>query len=201
MKRVVLALAVAAALLGLAVAGRWAAPFLAPSATPSWLARAAYPLEHTTAIRAAARRNHLDPALVAAVIYAESRFDEHARSARGAIGLMQVLPVTAEQIARETGGATFVPADLEDPAVNVRYGCYYLRRALEAVDGDTLAAVASYNAGMGAVGRWEKAADGRLRLDDIRYAETRAYVERVLALRRLYRDAYGARLQTPDAPG
>ena len=119
-----------------------------------------YPLDHAGAIRSSARRNGLDPALVAAVVYAESRFDEQARSSQGAVGLMQVLPDTADQIARESGGVAFTTADLEDPAVNVRYGCYYLRGALDAFDGDVVAAVASYNAGMGAVAEWRaEAAD------------------------------------------
>ena len=87
-----------------------------------------YPLEHDGAIRAAARRHDLDPALVAAVIYAESRFDAAAPSRRTApSGSCRCCPSTAAQIARETGGVAFVAADLEDPRVNVRYGCYYLR--------------------------------------------------------------------------
>jgi soluble lytic murein transglycosylase len=117
---------------------------------------------------------------------------------------MQVLPETAEQIASETGGVAFVAADLEDPRVNVRYGCYYLRSALDAFGGDTLAAVASYNAGMGAVGEWEAAAaaDGHhLRLADIPFAETRAYVERVLEARKVYRQTYGDSLRPPASPG
>ena len=82
----------------------------------------------TSAIRAAARRNDLDPALVAAVIYAESRFDAHARSSQGAVGLMQVLPETADaDRAARPAACAFVPADLDDPRVNIRYGCYYLR--------------------------------------------------------------------------
>ena len=175
----------------------WAQPLLSSSAAPSWVTRTVHPLEHAGTIRAAARRNGLDPALVAAVIYAESRFDEHARSSQGAVGLMQVLPSTAAQIAGETGGVAFVPSDLEDPRVNIRYGCYYLRRALEQFDGDVPAAVASYNAGMGAVAGWEAdaaAAGHRLRVSDIPFAETRAYVADVLELRRVYRKTYGDRL-------
>lgn len=162
-----------------------------------WYERARYPLEHAATIRRAAERHHVDPALVAAVIYAESRFDERARSSQGAVGLMQLLPDTAAQIARETGGVAFLPGDLEDAGVNVRYGCYYLRRVLDLFDGNTLAAVAAYNAGAGAVARWADAAAAEghpLRLSDIPYTETRAYVSQVLELRRVYRDAYGEQL-------
>jgi soluble lytic murein transglycosylase len=165
---------------------------------PGWYARTVYPLEYEGAIQASARRNDLDPALVAAVIYAESRFDAAARSPHGAVGLMQVLPETAAQIARETGGVAFKAADLTDPRVNIRYGCYYLRKVLDAFGGDRVAAVAAYNAGAGAVGEWEaaaRAAGHSLRISDIPYAETRAYVRSVLKARTIYRDAYGDRLR------
>ncbi len=80
----------------------------------------------------------------------------------------------------------------------MRYGSYYLRQALDVYDGDLRAAVASYNAGMGAVSEW--VAQGRkLRLRDIPYPETRAYVEKVLEARRVYREEYGDRLGS--APG
>ena len=164
---------------------------------PDWYARTVYPLEYEGAIRSSARRNDLDPALVAAVIYAESRFDAQARSSHGAVGLMQLLPETAAQIARETGGVAFVPADLEDPRVNIRYGCYYLRAVLDLFGGDRVAAIAAYNAGAGVVGEWEaaaRAAGHALRIADIPYAETRAYVRRVLEARTIYRETYGERL-------
>jgi soluble lytic murein transglycosylase len=194
-RRALIAVLLVAVALGIVVAAaRWAAPLFATEG-PSWYTKTVYPLEHTGAIRAAARRYDLDPALVAAVIYAESRFDEHARSSQGAVGLMQVLPDTADQIAGESGGVTFTTADLEDPRVNVRYGCFYLRHALDAYDGDLRAAIASYNAGMGAVAGWRADGAGRdLRLGDIPYPETRAYVKKVLEARRVYRESYGERL-------
>jgi soluble lytic murein transglycosylase len=173
-------------------------PLLLGGGAPSWYTKTVYPLEHTGAIRAGAARYDLDPALVAAVVYAESRFDQYARSTQGAIGLMQILPATADQIADESGGVTFTTADLEDPRINVRYGSYYLRQALDAYDGDLRAAVASYNAGMGAVDEWLTPArkEGRrLRLDDIPYAETKAYVKKVLEAHRVYREEYGERLR------
>ncbi len=198
MRRVLLIGLALAAVAGLAGAARWVVSVASGPETPGWYARVAYPLEYDGAIRAAARRNHLDPALVAAVIYAESRFDTHAVSARGAVGLMQVLPATATQIARETGGVAFVPQDLRDPAVNVRYGCRYLRTVLDEFGDSTVAAVAAYNAGAGAVRGWVAQARARghgLRVAQIPYAETRAYVRRVLRLRGVYRKAYGDRLR------
>lgn len=198
MRRVLIGLVlVAAALAAVLGAARWVGPLFA-SGGPDWYTRTVYPLEYAGAIRDAARRYDLEPSLVAAVVYAESRFDEHARSSQGAVGLMQVLPETAEQIADESGGVTFTTEDLEDPRINVRYGSYYLRQALDAYDGDVRAAVASYNAGMGAVDEWVAAAraEGRkLRPHDIPYPETRAYVKKVLEARRVYRETYGDRLE------
>jgi soluble lytic murein transglycosylase len=200
-RRVVVGLALlAAAVAGAVVIAHWAGTRLADGGGPSWYTKTVYPLAYAGAIRAGAERYDLDPALVAAVVYAESKFDAKARSSKGAVGLMQVLPETADQIAGESGGTTFTTADLEDPRINVRYGSYYLRQALDAFDGDVRAAVASYNAGMGAVSEWvaQAHADGhRLRLRDIPYPETRAYVEKVLEARRVYREEYGDRLGSP----
>lgn len=191
MRRLLLACVAAVVVAGAAV-WLWSGTGTQP---PGWYARAAYPLRYDDEIRASARRNDLDPALVAAVIYAESRFDAGARSDQGAVGLMQVLPETAAQIARETGGVAFVPADLEDPEINVRYGSYYLRAVLDIFAGDAVAAVAAYNAGAGAVQEWVATAPGnRLRVVDIPYAETRAYVRSVLEARTVYRQTYGERL-------
>jgi soluble lytic murein transglycosylase len=195
-RAVIVVALVVAALAAVIGAARWAAPLLGASG-PSWVTKNAYPLAHADAIRDGARRYHLDPALVAGVVYAESKFDEHAVSSQGAVGLMQILPETAAQIADESGGVTFTAADLEDPRVNVRYGCYYLRHALDAYHGDVRAAVASYNAGMGAVAEWRKAAAAEghtLRLRDIPFPETRAYVKNVLEARRVYRETYADRL-------
>jgi soluble lytic murein transglycosylase len=191
---------VVVAVAGLGVVAQRLVPMVKHPAAPGWYSRTVYPLEHGAAIRAAAEKNKIDPALVAAVIYVESGFDEHARSAQGAVGLMQVLPETAREIAHRTGGSTFDTSDLEDPKVNVRYGTYYLRTVLDQFDGDTVSAVAAYNAGGGAVGKWaaEAEAEGRpLRAADIPYAETRAYVDEVLRVRKLYRENYGEQLTGP----
>ena len=201
MRRLLLVGAVLLVLAGVAGASVWLWANAGGAHGSGWYARAVYPLKYEEAIRAAAHHNHLDPALVAAVIYAESRFDSSARSDHGAVGLMQVLPETADQIARETGGVAFVPGDLEDPEVNVRYGTYYLRTVLDMFDGDKIAAIAAYNAGAGAVQEWVDAAhaEGReLRLSDIPYPETRAYVRAVLEARRVYREMYADRLGLPS---
>ncbi|MDX6573491.1 MAG: soluble lytic murein transglycosylase, partial [Gaiellales bacterium] len=121
------------------------------------LERSQYPLRYPAIVRTHAHNYDLDPALLAAVIYSESRFRPHVRSARGAIGLMQLLPSTAEGIATRTGGTRFVPSDLDDPELNVRYGAWYLRylRRHYAARPDAMQlALAAYNAGMANVDSW-----------------------------------------------
>jgi soluble lytic murein transglycosylase len=145
------------------------------------------PLRHDDIIRQQAAEKDLDPALIAAVINAESGFDPHARSAAGARGLMQVTPATAQAIADESGGVTFEVDDLEDPQINISYGSYHLRELLDSYGGNEIAALAAYNAGSGNVDAWGGAGLG---LDEIRFPETRAYVENVLDKREEYRRNY-----------
>lgn len=151
------------------------------------------PLRHEAIIREQSREKGLDPALVAGVIYAESKFVDQTSSA-GARGLMQITPETARGIAQRTGGTAFVEADLATPKVNIAYGAWYLKLLLEHYGGDTVSALAAYNGGQGNVDRWRAAAGGRLEADAIPFAETRAYVRRVLAARADYRREYRSEL-------
>ena len=148
---------------------------------PDWYLRARYPLRYEHIVRGHAENYRLDPALVAAVIYQESKFKPEARSESGAIGLMQLLPETAKGIAARTGGSRVPgrgprrPGDQRPlrllvppaPARQVR-----LRGA----------ALAAYNGGQGNVDR------------GVMYPETRHYVDRVLELRGIYREAYASEL-------
>src|SRR6266581_1696573 len=111
------------------------------------------PLSEVAVIRQQAAAKHLDPALIAAVIYAESKFEPRP-SAAGAQGLMQILPETAYFIAHLSGGTHFQESDLATPSVNVAYGSYYLRYLLDHYDGNELLALAAYNAGLANVDRW-----------------------------------------------
>ena len=157
----------------------------------------ALPLRHDDVIRQQAADKNLDPALIAAVIYAESHFRNGQTSSAGALGLMQVTPATARDIARRSGGTTFVIGDLADPQVNISYGAYHLRYLLDHYGGNEAFAIAAYNAGEGNVDRWIAAAraEGRdLSPETIPFPETRHYVDRVLAARQQYRDSYAAEL-------
>jgi peptidoglycan lytic transglycosylase len=148
------------------------------------------PLRHDDIIRQQARQKDLDPALIAAVIYRESKFRDQTSKA-GAKGLMQILPETAQFVARKSGGTAFEQSDLADPQVNIAYGCWYLRYLLDRYRGNEVAAIAAYNAGHTRVDRW--GGDG-LTLDDIDFVETRQYTEDVLEKRGEYASRYSEEL-------
>jgi soluble lytic murein transglycosylase len=147
------------------------------------------PLNDAGVIRVQAADKHLDPALIAAVIFAETKFDPRT-SAAGAEGLMQILPDTARFLAHLSGGTRFTTADLATPSVNVAYGSYYLRYLLNHYRGQELPAVAAYNAGLANVDAWVADGGGRLTVADIPFPETRAYVRRVLQAQVDYRADY-----------
>jgi soluble lytic murein transglycosylase len=160
------------------------------------VSRLTLPLTNTEVIRRQASEKRLDPALIAAVIYAESKFAPRPSSA-GAQGLMQILPETAYFIAHLTGGTQFTASDLATPSINVAYGSYYLRYLLDRYDGNEMLAVAAYNGGLANVDRWvaQARAHGReLTIAAIPFPETRAYVERVLSAQRDYRAVYARQL-------
>jgi soluble lytic murein transglycosylase len=155
------------------------------------------PLRHEDIIRQQARAKGLDPALIAAVIYTESRFRDQTSTA-GAKGLMQLMPRTADYIARKSGGTAFVQGDLATPQVNISYGSWYLRYLLDKYGGNKILALAAYNAGEGKVDGWwrDAAARGeRFRIaSHIPFPETRGYVTQVLQTRRDYRHEYAKEL-------
>jgi soluble lytic murein transglycosylase len=157
------------------------------AAEPSWYYRLRYPLSYDQIIRGHAENYNLEPALLAAVVYQESKFDAEARSDAGAVGLMQLRPDTAEGIAKRTGGSKFRVDDLTNPEINVRYGSWYLRHLLDKYNDEQLA-LAAFNAGQGNVDSWREQGKG------IAFAETRHYVARVQKLKKIYRDAYASEL-------
>src|SRR5436305_1007665 len=155
------------------------------------------PLTNADVIRQQAAQKHIDPALVAAVIYAETKFDPRPSSA-GAQGLMQILPQTAEFLARRSGATTFRVSDLATPTVNIAYGSYYIRYLLDEYHGSTMLALAAYNGGETNVDRWLATArdQGRtLTVQDIPFPQTRAYVEKVLKAQQDYRRTYPSELR------
>ncbi|MHB8060995.1 MAG: lytic transglycosylase domain-containing protein, partial [Gaiellaceae bacterium] len=152
-------------------------------AQPAWWARLWHPLRYEQIVLGHASNYDLDPALLAAVIYQESRFRADARSSSGAIGLMQLMPETAQGIADHTGGTRFKLSDLDDPEINIRYGAWYLSHLIKKYGSERLA-LAAYNAGQKNVDDWLAAGEG------IAFPETRAYVKSVEELKKLYRRIY-----------
>lgn len=156
-------------------------------AEPGWYERLRYPLEYEQIVVGHAENYDLEPHLLAAVIYQESKFDADAVSSSGAVGLMQLLPATAQGIADRTGGVGWHERDLVDPELNVRYGSWYLRHLLDKY-GDEELALAAYNAGQANVDRWREQGVG------IQFDETRHYVRRVRQLKEIYARAYRSEL-------
>ena len=124
------------------------------------------------------------------MIEQESKFRADAKSSAGAIGLMQLQPATAKGIAIRTGGSKFVLSDLYDPELNVRYGSWYLHHLLVKYDDERLA-LAAYNAGQENVDRWRAAGE------DVQFPETRAYIDKVERLKKIYRRAYAHQIGYP----
>jgi soluble lytic murein transglycosylase len=173
------------ALTGVAVLGAIALALVQHQ--PDFVQRIRYPLRYEAIVRGHAKNYDLDPSLLAAVIYTESRFNARARSDAGAIGLMQLLPDTARGIALRTGGNAFVVDDLYSPEINVRYGAWYLRNLLNRY-GDERTALAAYHAGQGNVDSWRKQGVG------IQFPETRSYVAKVEDVKKIYAESYAKEL-------
>jgi len=155
--------------------------------TPPWYERIRYPLHYSEYIRVHAKEHHLDPALMAAVIYQESKFRPSVESSSGAIGLMQLTPSTARGIAIGTGGNAFETSDLYNAEINIRYGAWYLDNLFAKYHNERLV-LAAYNAGQGNVDKWIA------RGEDIQFPETRAYVSRVEHLKGVYAKAWHSQL-------
>ncbi len=169
---------------------------IAPPLVQKALRDLTLPLSYSSIIVHQADAKRLDPALVAAVIYAETGYDARTSSA-GAVGLMQLEPATALALARQSGATSFHVSDLGSPAVNIAYGSYYLSELLRSFGGDETAALAAYNGGETNVDHWILRAHSkghRFGLGDIPFPATRAYVEEVLQAQRAYRHKYASQL-------
>lgn len=161
-----------------------------PASLPLWTA--GYPVAYREHIRQLAADNALSEGLVLALVRAESCFSPTVKSGAGAIGLMQLMPATAKQTAREKGD--FDPQRLVSPDCNLMLGTKHLRELLKRFDGDVVYAVAAYNAGASAVERWKKNFKGLKKdefIESIPYQETRDYVKKVYASAATYRQLYG----------
>lgn len=151
-----------------------------------------YPLDYKECIIMHCDTYNVPYELVCAVIRTESSFDAEARSGAGAVGLMQLLPETAEEIASRLG-EKFDTSMLSDPDTNIRYGCFYLSYLYRYLGGNWDTACAAYNAGIGRVSTWLKDAnysDDGVSLKYIPIDETRNYVEKINEYKIKYKELY-----------
>lgn len=157
---------------------------------PSLLFKSMYPLRYEDEIAASAATHGVDPYLVAAVIRSESSWDPEASSHQGARGLMQLMPETAQDMVAKglVDGKRYSYENLEDPTVNIEYGCAYLSYLLTYFNGATDRAIAAYNAGMGNVDGWVK--QDKLLHNAITFPETQAYLVRVNMAKARYQELY-----------
>ena len=151
-----------------------------------------YPMEYTELIRANAAEFGLDPAYVAAVVLAESSYNPNAVSSVNAQGLMQIMPDTGQWLAGKID-ETYVEGCLFDPAINLRYGCWYLAFLMNRYDGDMRCSSAAYHSGQGTVDKWLKdpaySLDGKT-LDVIPGSNADTYVNRILEYYEKYDELY-----------
>jgi soluble lytic murein transglycosylase len=157
-----------------------------------------YPLGYWELVKEQSTRYTLDPYLVVALIREESAFGERAVSRAGAIGLMQLLPRTADQIVNANGVGE-ENRNLESPVANIKLGTQYLAKMLEEFKGNRVLSLAAYNAGPHHVRRWVETRGHRSDdefIEEIPFSETQQYVKRVLGSYYRYREQYGALEQT-----
>ena len=155
--------------------------------------RQLYPLKYQNLVFKYAQFYDNDPYLVTAIIYRESRFNPNAVSNKGAIGLMQIMPETAEWIAENLNLNNFDVDDLYIPETNIKFGNWYLDNLFNEFDGNLVLVLAAYNGGRGNVNKWIK--EGKFRgevqeIDLIPFPETRKFVSNVLSLYQRYLQLY-----------
>ena len=157
-----------------------------------------YPYPYRETVEHYAHAYGVDSSLAAGVIHAESRFKSDAQSHRGAVGLMQLMPDTAEWIAGQMDEPRFSLTKLQEPETNIRYGIWYLASLQKEFDGNDILALAAYNAGRGNVQEWMAQYGWQQdfsSVESIPYAETREYVARVLKYQQKYKTLYAPHSQ------
>ncbi len=142
-----------------------------------------FPQPYRDSVEPAAKAYGLDPAWVFGLIRQESRFIADIRSSAGATGLMQLMPATAQWVAKRLGMSDFTMADMSDPEINPQLGSYYLAYWNERFGGNPVLATAGYNAGPGNAAKWrdDSEMEAAIYIETIPFSETRDYVKAVLA--------------------
>lgn len=179
---------------GRLIGGLLAAVLLCVIYNSNWFQRKfVYPLPYKASIVHYGTEYGVDPLLIAAVIRNESKFFAQARSSRGAVGLMQLMPETATWIAGQQQRENFALSELEDPDSNIRMGAWYLASLQKEFDHNEVLMLAAYNGGRGNVKNWMREYGWSMQFGEIGqipYPETREYAERVLKSKQRYQQLY-----------
>ncbi|MFD2613346.1 lytic transglycosylase domain-containing protein [Paenibacillus gansuensis] len=160
----------------------------------SWLDRWVYPIHYKEDILVSSRNYKVDPYLIAAIIRVESNYKTDTQSAKGAVGIMQIMPDTAKWIIERADYSKYTMTQLGNRAdVNIEVGAWYIRSLYDQFDNNKIAVIAAYNAGPGNVKKWlsQNRWDGTYEtLDLIPFGETRHYVQRVVYYYNKYKKIY-----------
>lgn len=152
-----------------------------------------YPYPYAQIVDKYAKKYNMDNTLVAGIILAESKFVPKAKSHRGAIGLMQIMPETGQWIAKNINDKSYNDAKLYDPETNIHYGVWYLSFLMKEFNSNEILAIAAYNAGHGQIEHWQDIYHWDSSFNDykkIPYEETRTYVQKVLKNKSSYKKLY-----------
>lgn len=159
-----------------------------------WIGKWMYPIHYQADIRASALNYDLDPLLIAAIIRVETNYSTGKESKKGALGLMQIMPDTADWVIQKAGFSNVSEDTLRHRAdVSIQIGSWYLSSLHRQFDGNTTVVVAAYNAGPGNVSKWLNNGtwDGtKESVSNIPYGETRHYVQRVFYYYNKYKQLY-----------
>ncbi|RKN85458.1 lytic transglycosylase domain-containing protein [Paenibacillus ginsengarvi] len=164
-----------------------------------WLGKWIYPIHYETDIALSAQSYGVDPLLVASIIRVETNFNPDKLSKKGAIGLMQLMPDTAEWIVKKAGYAEETSQLLHRADVNIEVGAWYLKSLYNQFENNRYAVLAAYNAGPGNTRKWldNGTWDGTLKnIGQIPFGETRHYVQRVLYYYDKYAELYADKFTT-----
>jgi soluble lytic murein transglycosylase len=150
-------------------------------------------LNYSQQIKTYSRMHQVNPAMISAIIFVESRFNAGARSHKGALGLMQIMPPTGAWVAGKLLWKNFSDRDLLDPDKNLKVGIWYIAYLKRQYNQNDYLALASYNAGSRYVSEWLAAGiwDGdSVKVDQIPFQETKKYLIKIMIFKRIYRYLY-----------
>ena len=157
-----------------------------------------YPIPYRDLMRSSANSENIDEAWVYGLTRQESRFMHYAKSGVGASGLMQLMPTTAKWAAKRMGMVSYSNDKIHDLSTNINIGTYYMKYTLDMMGGQAVMATAAYNAGPSRAKRWvaSEPLEAAIYIESIPFAETRNYVQKVMANANFYAPRLGTKIQS-----